>query len=205
VSELYGNLDALVAQVRRRAEQRALAALASTEEQAKHIAEEGAERARTAARAAEAAGRVAVEAARKERQATLDTKLHRRRLEARERRLEKIWAAAEEALLQMASAQAGLLDHLPALARDAARSLGGDEVVVSLDAHHHAMVTADMVAAWAEVGGPALRLEPEPLARGHGLVARSGRATVDATVENRLQQARDRLRSEIVALLEAEP
>src|SRR5690606_24173158 len=165
------------AQVRRRAEQRALAALAATDEQAKRIAEEGAERARAAARAAEVAGRVAVEAARKERQATLDTDLRRRRLEARERRLEKVWVAAEAEVLQMARAAGGLLDHLPALARDAAKSLGGDEVVVSLDAGHHAMVTADVVAGWAEAGGPALRLEPEPLARGHGLVARSGRAT----------------------------
>jgi len=205
VNELFGNLDALVAHVRRRAEQRALATLAAADEQAKHIAEENAQRALEAAKAAEAAGRAAVDAARKERQATLDAELRRRRLEARERRLERVWRAAEAELKEMSTRDGALLEHLPALARTAARQLGGDEVLIALDARHHAMVTADEVAGWAEVGRPRLRLEPEPLGSGHGLVARSGRARVDATVENRLKEARERLRGEIVALLEGEP
>ena len=70
-----------------------------------------------------------------------------------------------------------------------------------LDADHHARLTAEDVAGWAAPGGPRLELDPTPSAQGPGVLLRAGRATVDATLLERLAQARQHLRADVEALL----
>jgi vacuolar-type H+-ATPase subunit E/Vma4 len=200
----WGNLDDLMAQVRRRTEQRALALEAEAEVQARRIAEEGDAHARAAAAALLDGGRRRADDAHRGVRAAADLERRRRRLTAREARLERVWADARGELERLDAAPAGRA-ALARLARDAAARLGGAEVAVQVDARTHAGLGPDEVAAWAGPDGPRFRLHPEPLAQGHGVVVHADRASVDATYEGRLAQARERLRSEIDALLGGAP
>lgn len=196
MSELLGNLEELVAHVRRRAEQRALALESGTEARAERIREEAEETARALREEARERGRRAASEACRQRLAVADLERRRLRLESREARLERVWAAAREELMRRAEDGLGEAT-LARLARDAASRLGADEVTIELDEGSRRGLSEADVAAWAADEGPALRLAETPLARGHGLVARAGRASVDATLEGRLAQARTRLRSEV--------
>ncbi len=200
---LLGNLDDLVAQVRRRAEQRALALTTQTETKASRILEEADERARDAAAAIREQGRRDADEACRQCLAVADLERRRRRLEAREGRLERIWSAAHEELTRRAEGGVAA-DTLARLARYAAGELGVDEVEVRLDAASRQAVSDEAVAGWAAEDGPELRPSDAALERGHGLIAVAGRASVDATFEGRLAQARERLRAEVDALLMAE-
>lgn len=200
MSGLRGNLDELVAQVRRRAEQRALGLEASSEANAAAILEQAAERAEAIRAQVAEEGRRAAEEACRRCLAVADLERRRRRLEAREARLDRVWEAARKRLLELA--EGGIdPDTLARLTRHAASELGADEVAVRLDEASSEKVSEQDVAGWAEEDGPALRRDPEPLSRRHGVVAHAGRASIDATFEGRLQQARERLRAEIDALL----
>jgi len=203
VTGLRGNLDELVAQVRRRAEQRALGLEASTEAKAEEIVEEGAERAEAIRATVQAEGRRAAEEACRQCLAVADLERRRRRLEAREARLSRVWEAARVRLLELAEGGVDP-DTLARLARHAARELGTEEVTVRLDEASSDHVDDEDVAGWAEEDGPALRRDPEPLTRRHGVIAHAGRASIDATFEGRLEQAREHLRAEIDALLRDE-
>ncbi|MDZ7799695.1 MAG: V-type ATP synthase subunit E family protein [Trueperaceae bacterium] len=202
MSRVLGDLDGLIARVRRRAEQRALAREASSEEEARRIQEEGQQRAEHAREAILAQGRRDAAEAKRRRLATAELERKQRMLEAREARIEQAFTAAQAALEEH-TFEAAYADTLARLARQAARELGGDTVVVQLDPTMHARCSGEEVAAWAEEDGPALQRAAEPLQQGRGLVARSGRASVDATFANRLEGARTRLRGEVEARLAA--
>ena len=195
MSALLGNLDELVAQVRRRAEQRALAIEHRGEEEAKGLL------AAADARVQEEVQRIAEGAERAAASERREARRRRRALDAREAQLERVWEAAERALAEVA------LDHdtLARLAREAAAALGGEEVRLRLDAASAAGLDDATVAGWREPDGPALVLDPTPLERGRGLEARSGRSSIDATLSGRLVAAREHLRGEVAAILTGEP
>ena len=98
----------------------------------------------------------------------------RARLEAREARLERVWSAAQAELEALASGPDGDAARA-ALCREAARRLGGDAVVVTLDREAHARLTAADVAAWADPDGPALAPRPRT-ARGRARRPRARRS-----------------------------
>lgn len=197
---LRGNVDELVAQVHRSAERRALATEAAADAQAARIEGEGAARVEAAQAAArtECAARTAEQ--RRGQLARADLERRQARLDAREARLERVWDAAWAELERLARGPAGDAARA-ALCRDAARRLGGESVVVTLDADAHARLTAADVAAWGEPDGPALRKDAAPLPVGHGARVSADRASVDATFEGRLAQAREALRGTVADLL----
>ena len=200
MAELRGNVDELVAQVHRSAERRALATEAAADAQAARIEGEGAARveaARAAARA-ECAARTAEQ--RRSQLARADLDRRQARLDARETRLERVWDAARAELERLARGPDGDAARA-ALCRDAARRLGGDAVVVTLDPDAHARLTAADIAAWADADGPALEKDAQPLPAGHGARVSADRASVDATFEGRLMQAREVLRGTVAGLL----
>ncbi len=204
MSEIRGDVNALVAQVHRRAEQRALALETQTSAQVEQIESEG--EARAAALEAELIemARVASRDVRGRRLAVADLRRRRRRIEAREARLERVWTGAA-AELRRREGGSDTRGALAALARDAGHRLGGDEVQIRLDAGRLAQVTAQDVAGWSDAAGPRLILDPRPIERGHGVIASAGRVSVDATFEGRLARARERLRDEIAGLLSEKP
>lgn len=203
MNELLGNLDDLVAQVHRRAEQRAMALRSSASDKADRVLTDGRERAHQERQRIAEEGRRDAEEARRQRLAVADLERRRRRLEAREQRLDAIWRAAREALQEQAD-QGLSPEVLARLVQHGAAQLGVSEASVQLDAASLERVSADDVAGWASEDGPTLALADEPLERRRGVVVRAGRASVDCTLEGRLDEARARLRGEVVELLEPE-
>jgi vacuolar-type H+-ATPase subunit E/Vma4 len=204
MSELLGDIDALVAQVRRRTEQRALALVTQTDTHVDRIECEGRARAEAIEADLIETGRVASREAGRQRRAVADLQRRRRRLEAREARLDRVWQSAAAELERRVAGPDGLA-VLAVLARDAAARLGGDEVQVRLGADQRDRIDAEVVAGWSGPAGPRLRWDPRPLERGsRGVIVSAGRVSVDATLEGRLQQARERLRDEVAALLTAD-
>ena len=200
MSALLGNLDELVVQVRRRAEQRALVLEHRGEEEAKALLATAEARAQEEAqRIAEAAERAAA-TLRREARSAAEARRRRRALDARETQLERVWEAAARELAEVDLDR----DTLARLAREAAAALGGSEVHVRLDAASAAGVDAAIVARWRDPDGPALVLDPTPLDQGRGLAARSGRSASDATLQGRLETARERLRGDVAAILAGE-
>lgn len=200
MAELRGNVEELVAQVHRSAERRALATEAAADAQAKRIEGEGEARVEAARAAAREECAARTEEQRRSQLARADLERRRARLDAREARLERVWSAAHAELERRTRGPDGDAARA-ALCRDAARRLGGDAVVVTLDPDAHARLTAADVAAWADADGPALELDPEPLPTGHGARVSADRASVDATFEGRLAQARETLRGTVADLL----
>ena len=200
MAELRGNVDELMAQVHRSAERRALATEAAADAQAKRIEDEGAARVETVRAAAREACAARTEQQRRSQLARADLERRQARLDAREARLERVWNAAHAELERLASGPDGDAARA-ALCRNAARRLGGDAVVVTLDPDAHARLSAEDVAAWGDPNGPALQKGPEPLPAGHGARVSADRASVDATFEGRLAQAREVLRSTVADLL----
>lgn len=202
MSDMYGNLDELLASVRRRAEQRALAEQASSEEQAERTLEEARARAETLrAELLEQGRRAAAESCR-QCLAVADLERRERRLSARETRLERVFDAARRALLD-AYADDGLpAEVLRRLALDAVASLPDGDATLQLDAASRAQLDAAEVASWPAGERHAFVLDDEPLEGRHGLVVRVGRASVDATLEGRLERARAELRGRVARLLQ---
>lgn len=200
MTQLLGNLEDLIADVRRRAEQHALATEAAAEHTAHRIETEADARVQAAREEAANSCAEATEATRLARLAEADLDQRRRRLTAREERLERVWEAARQELERLVAGPEGDA-ALAAISRDAAHSLRTDVATVVLDVAHHARLTPEDVASWAAPGGPKLELDPTPSTRGPGVVVRAGRAQVDATLDARLALARQHLRTEVEALL----
>ena len=203
MTDLYGNLDELLASVRRRAEQRVLARQAKTGDRTSTLLDEAREEAERVRTAMEAQGARDAEDACRQCLAVADLERRERRLQAREERIERVFEAALRTLLERYGESGLPPETLKRLARSAAPSLPPGEVRLQLDAASLARVDADTVADWAPNGVTYL-LDPEPLPHRHGLVARSGRASVDATLEGRLDQARSRLRRRVDDVLRGE-
>jgi len=200
MTKVLGNLEELLANVRRRAERKALATEAAADPAVARVEAETEARAREAREDAAKICAEASEATRRERLADAELDRRRRRLAAREERLERVWEAARTELERLAASPEGDA-AIAAICRAAARSLGGDVATVVLDAGHHARLTPADVAGWSAPEGPKLRLDPAPSTAGPGVLVRVGRATVDATLDERLDQARQRLRADVEALL----
>ena len=88
------------------------------------------------------------------------------------------------------------------LALDAVASLPEGEATLHLDPASRARLTPDEVAAWPTDDLHAFVLDEGTLEGRHGLVVRIGRASVDATLEGRLERARVELRARVDRLLQ---
>ena len=195
MNELHGNVELLLSSVRRRVDQRILAERATLEETLDRIVHEAEVEAERRKDAILAQGRVDAEAACQQCLATAERERRVARLQAREARLTAVFDAADERL--QAHVDEGLAPEVVAhLVRQAASSLPPGEVTVTIDAANRARLASDAVDAW-RTETHAFRLDDAPLAERHGVVVRSGRASVDATIEGRLAQARDQLRSQV--------
>ena len=202
MSDMYGNLDDLLASVRRRAEQRALARRASSEEQAERILDEARQRAEALrAELLEQGRRDAAESCR-QCLAVADLERRERRLAAREERLDGIFDAAARALLDAYGDDGLAPETVRRLALDAVASLPEGEATLHLDPASRARLTPDEVAAWPTDDLHAFVLDEGTLEGRHGLVVRIGRASVDATLEGRLERARVELRARVDRLLQ---
>jgi vacuolar-type H+-ATPase subunit E/Vma4 len=199
---MHGNLEDLLASVRRRAEQRALARRASSEEQAERILDEARQQAGAVrAELLEQGRRDAAESCR-QCLAVADLERREHRLAAREARLDAVFDAAGRALLDAYGDDGLPPDAVRRLALDAAASLPEGEATLRLDPASRARLSPDEVAGWPTDDRHAFVLDDATLEGRHGLVVRIGRASVDATLEGRLERARVELRARVDGLLQ---
>lgn len=199
MSTLYGDLEGLLATVRRRGEQHAIAQEAAAEEQAsRRLAEARAEAEALRAPRLED-GRRAADATYRKRIADATLARNARRLAARDRRASEIFDAAA-ARLRTRYGDGVPVDVARRLAHQAARFLPAGTITLRLDAASLARLSDGDVATWA-TDTHTFVLGDTPLSDGVGLRAHSGRVSVDATLEGRLATARDHLRGRVDAIL----
>ncbi len=197
---LYGDLEDLLAGVRRRAEQRALARRTEADAAAERRLEEAAEEAERRAAEIRARGERAAEAACRRCLADAERERRDARLEARDARIRAVF---DDAAAALAARGADGLDvaTLRRLATDAATSLPPGPVEVVLDAASRARLVAEAdVGGWSD-GAHRFALADATLDAAHGPIVRQGRARVDGTLEGRLERARVRLRADVDARL----
>lgn len=205
MSELHGDLDALVTEVHRRVEQRALERSAMAERRVREVLEQADEEAADVVR--QRARTAAVEAAELRERARARTRMdaERSRLRQREALLEKVWAQAQAALEDLADDRLRYSGALRELARLASAALASDEVTLASDARGRALLTPERLAAWGREDGVRYRLADPRTADlaplGAGLEARAGRLVCDLTFATRLQAARGALREATMARL----
>lgn len=194
MSDLHGDLEALIAEAHRQVEQQALEQeaeaatradelLAEADEEARHTLDERAEHARSEAEALER--RIL---------ALAEVETKREALRTREDLLDAVWRAAEARLRDLPNDPERYLPVLRKLAGLAARTLASSELELASEPRGNALLTPERLTAWGREDGVAYRLAPEPLASFGGLEGRAGRTRFDATFETRLAQAEQALR-----------
>jgi len=205
VADIHGDLEALLAEAHRRAEQRALereAAAARRAEEVLHAADEAATHALDERRAY---SRAQAEALRERLLALGEMAGQRLMLGRREALLDAVWDAASARLSACADAPDRYLPALRSLARLGAQMLAADEIELASDARGHALLLPDRLADWGREDGVRYRRADAPIAISGGLEARAGRLRFDGSFETRLEQARSALREEVAAWLLPEP
>lgn len=205
MAEVQGDLEALLAEAHRRAEQRALEHEAAASRRAEEIlrgAEEAAERALEERRVHT---RAEADALRERLLALGEMACQRVTLARREDLLDAVWDAARERLDACAENPECYLSALRGLARLGARTLVSDEIELASDARGHALLTPERLDGWGRADGVRYRRADLPIAASGGLEARAGRLRFDGSFEARLEQARSGLRDEVLAWIVPAP
>ena len=207
MAEVIGNVEDLVAIIRRSAQQQALSEEADT----RAFAQEKLAEAKTQAAQIkeDLLGQARRQAEQEKRrivaQADLDAQRHR--LHAREALLEEVWQAAEQNLRDVPG-QPHYVNVLQQLAISAAYILGSGAISLSADPIGHALLTSERLETWNQEVAQALPVTfvcaAQPATTWGGLIAtgEDGRRQVDATFPTRLVLAQETLRERVAALLE---
>ena len=199
--ELHGDLDALVTEVHRRVEQRALEREAMAEKRAQELLERADEEVRRTLRSARERAHAQAEELRMRARARAEMEAKRIALRSREELLESVWSGAREALVRLCADPATYRATLRRLARMACAALGAPEIVLASDAHGRALLTEDTLDGWGREDGVRYLPAEAPLEGRHGLEASAGRLRCDLSFETRLDEAREMLRDETAARL----
>lgn len=205
MTDLHGDLEALLAEAHRRAEQRALEREAVAARRAEEIVQSANEAAKRTLDERRVHSRAGADALRERLLALGEMAAQRVMLTRREAMLDAVWDAARARLEACAGTPERYLNALRSLARLGSRTLAAEEVELASDARGHALLTPERLAAWGREDGTRYRRAVGPVPISGGLVARAGRLRFDGSFETRLEQARSALRDELVAWLVVEP
>jgi vacuolar-type H+-ATPase subunit E/Vma4 len=202
---IFGDPEALVAEVIRHAQQRAVevgeearrraeAILADAEKQdesLRHTQEEAIQR------------ELATRQKRNVSRAELDGR--RRFLQLREAPIDRVWRAAEEQLRNLTK-QPNYRQVLKLCAIFAARELGVTELTLAADVVGHELLSVETLEEWSLQAGCSFTRARNSIQTWGGLLATTGRLRFDATFPTQLEWARTSLRESVFhALLEGKP
>lgn len=199
--DLHGDLEALLAEAHRRAEQRALEREAAAARHAEELLRAADEAAGRALEERRVHTRAVVAALRERVLALGEMAAQRAALERREALLDAVWDAAGRRLEELANDPPRYLAALRGLARLAARTLGAADIELVSDARGQALLTAERLAAWGSEDGVRYLAAAAPGERGAGLEARAGRLRFDGSFDTRLGRARSALREDVARRL----
>lgn len=201
---ILGDPEALVAEVSRRAHQKAVQIAEDARRRSAAILE-GAEKESESIRrgvSLDVERQTAALLRRNAARAELESR--RRFIEKREEPIERVWRAAEQRLRGLMK-EPGYSEILKRLAFRAAHELGTNELTLASDAVGHGLLTDDLLERWSrESGVRFLRAAVQPVAVWGGLIATSGRVRLDLSFATRLASARAGLRERAFELLNRE-
>jgi vacuolar-type H+-ATPase subunit E/Vma4 len=200
VAAILGDPEALIAEIRRRAHQRAVEIEEQARKQAAGIQEQAKEESEVIRRQfeQETETNLAALGRRSAAQGELEAQRHFALL--REAPIERVWAEAESRLRNLVQ-QPSYGDILKRLAVRASRTLGASELAIAADPAGHALLSPDTLRQWSAEAKVTFRRSPEPAPAWGGLAATSGRARSDATFPSQLALARVILREKVFEIL----
>jgi vacuolar-type H+-ATPase subunit E/Vma4 len=199
VTRGLGDLDALLAGIRRQTQQHALVCTTEAQQLASAVVAEAETQATELLEAAAAEAEHEADALEQRLLAQAELEAMRLWLLAREELLERVFVQAEAELAALVTGPdyGAVLERLAALA---AAALSGPVIILRADPHGHELLTPERLAAWGRGGVRFERTEPRPDGGG-GLVAEHGRERFDASFASRLTEGRSGLREAVFARL----
>ncbi len=205
MAEVIGDLNELLNVLGRTARQEALSQEAEAKRYAQHVLEQAKAQAQQVQATILEQAQKQAEEARRRILAQARLQAQRTRLQAREALLDRVWQEAEKRLQALTSQPDAYAEALRRLALLTGQILGGPTVTLAGDPQGHTLLTPERLAAWSREAGLTFQAAPAPADTWGGLVAtdESGRRQVDATFPTRLALARETIREDVMALLEA--
>lgn len=220
MAEILGDWEALIAEIRRRAQHRALEREEDASKRAAAILTEASQRRASIERQLEHEGDLQLAALVRRNRAKGELEARRHFAILREQPIDQVWRDAEARLRALVT-RPEYREVLQGLAMLAVRELGGPagllapsagarEYVLAADPAGHALLTPEILEQWSKQAQVQFVRAQNPAATWGGLSATSGRSRFDATFPTRLAEAQRALRERVfealtTALTEDEP
>lgn len=200
---ILGDPEALVAEVIRRAQHRAVEITDDARRQAASLLQSAEQEIQILRRQSEHATELQVAALLRRNAAHAELDACRHAIQLREAPLNRVWSAAEQQLRNLVR-QPHYLDILKVCALRAARELGVPELQLASDPVGHQLLTAEILDQWSAAARITFCRATVPAATWAGLLATSGRLRFDATFPTQLELACLTLRERVFQILSKE-
>ena len=203
MAAIFGDPDALVSEVGRRAHHRAVEIAEDARRRAAAILEGAQQECESILRQSGDAAERQLAALVRRNTARAELEAQRRFILLRETPIDRIWHAAEKQLRDLVQ-QPIYRDVLKRCALHAARELGESELVLAADPVGHELLSTETLEGWSKEAGVRFRRAQEPAATWGGLLATSGRIRFDATFPTQFGLAQTTLREQVFQILSQE-
>lgn len=196
MAEILGDWEALIAEIRRRAQHRALEREEDASKRSAAILADAGERRASIERQLKQQGGLQLAALLRRNRAHGELEARRRFAILREEPINQVWQEAEARLRALVT-QPEYREVLQSLAMLAVRELGARELVLATDPAGHALLTPEILEQWSKEAQVQFVRAQSPAATWGGLLATSGRNRFDATFPTRLAEAQRALRERV--------
>jgi len=200
VAAILGDPEALAAEIRRRAHQKAVETSEEARRRAAAILEGATEQSESIRRQFQQDADRQIAALLRRNAARAELEAKRRFVLLREAPIEHVWQAAEQRLRELVR-QPTYLDVLKRCVLRAARELSGGELVLAADPLGHELLSPKVLEQWSKEAGVTLHRANAPAKTWGGLLATSGRSRFDATFPTQLAEAELALRERVFKVL----
>jgi vacuolar-type H+-ATPase subunit E/Vma4 len=211
VAEILGDWEALIAEIRRRAQHRALEREEDATKRSAAILADASQRRAAIEGQLEQAGDLQCAALIRRNRAKGELEARRHFAILREQPIDQVWRETEARLRALVT-QPEYQELLQGLAKFAARELGSPvgllapsagarEFVLAADPTGHALLTPEILEQWSKKAQVLFVRARNPAATWGGLLVTSGRNRFDATFPTRLAEAQRTLRERVFEVL----
>lgn len=200
MATILGDPEALIAEVSRRAHQKAVEIAEDARRRSAAILDGAKEESESIRRQSEQDAERQVVALARRNAARAELEAQRHFVLLREAPIDRVWRTAEERLRDLVRRPA-YLELLKRSAFHAARELGASELMLAADAVGHELLSAETLAQWSKEAGVQFRRASQPASAWGGLLGTSGRGRFDGTFATRLAEVQLRLRERVFQVL----